>query len=385
MNNKAAYTHDEFRRLMRRAQNASAISRGVTKDKEFALEIPAEVGIKLNNGCNLRSNHCFEWNESGYHQDFDVLGKRAELSIADLETILAFTSSSNASLYLWGGEPLMHSKFEEIASVIGKEQRWTTICTNGILIERRMKDLIKISPNLALLISLEGLEEANDSVRVKGTFQRVLSGIDYALELKRSGVYQGAISLSLTLNDYVVDSLIEFVEFFDRRGVDSIYLVFPWFIPSDVAKEMDVFLGHALLDYLPTSGSGSWHSFTFHLSSEKLPDLRRQMSEIKSKAWRTHVRFHPELREEEVESFARGSTAPAEGKVACHAIRRRMDVLPNGDIVSCKFFPETRMGNLSASPPTEIWRNDKYTHFRNCLSDGLSPVCSKCTLLYTTG
>jgi radical SAM protein with 4Fe4S-binding SPASM domain len=385
MTNKLRHSPDGFRRLMRRARVASEISRGLENDRQFALDLPAEVGIKLNNGCNLRCSHCFEWNENGYHQSFDTAGKRAELSLDDLQTILDFTRSSNASLYLWGGEPLMHSKFAELTSLLANEQRWTTICTNGVLIEKRIEDLIRLSPDIALLVSLEGLEQANDHVRGKGTFNKVLSGIDLALAMRRSGSYRGAVSLSLTLNDHAVDTLTDFVEFFDRRGVDSIYLVFPWYVPPDVATEMDRFVHRALLDQLPMLGAGSWHSFTFHLSPEKIPVLHKQRNEIMNRSWNTHVRFHPQLTVDEVDAFVMGSSKPAEGKVACHAIRRRMDVLPNGDVVSCKFYPETRMGNLSTTSPLEIWKGEKYSHFRNCLADGLSPVCSKCTLLYTTG
>ena len=322
MQNKLLRKPEGFRRLMRRAQIASEVTQGLTSDSTFALDIPAEVGIKLNNGCNLRCTHCFEWNEDGYHQSYGATQKRAELPISEIRKILDFTRASDAPLYLWGGEPLMYSKFSELAQMLAEERRWTTICTNGILIEKRMEDLIKISQDLALLISLEGLEDANDLVRGHGTFKKVLSGIQRVMELREAGSYHGSISLSLTLNDHVVETLQDFVEFFDNLGIDSIYLVFPWFVPPSVANDMDQFANDALSVQLPIMGSASWHSFTFHLSPKKLPRLRSQMEQIMQRNWAGNVRFHPHLSLEEIESFVLGSSKPAERKETCHEIGR---------------------------------------------------------------
>jgi len=101
--------------------------------------------------------------------------------------------------------------------------------------------------------------------------------------------------------------------------------------------------------------------------------------------WNMRVRFHPALDASEVEDFVIGRPVPAEQKTRCMAITNRVDLLPSGDVVTCKFFPETRVGNLSSEPLEQIWHNARSIGFRQTLACGLSPVCSKCTLLYSTG
>ena len=84
--------------------------------------------------------------------------------------------------------------------------------------------------------------------------------------------------------------------------------------------------------------------------------------------------------------FIMGSDKPAQNKTACHAIQTRMDIFPNGDVVSCKFFPEFRMGNLKDEGLAGVWTGERFQQVRQTISQcGLMPVCAKCNLLYTRG
>jgi radical SAM protein with 4Fe4S-binding SPASM domain len=84
--------------------------------------------------------------------------------------------------------------------------------------------------------------------------------------------------------------------------------------------------------------------------------------------------------------FIAGSDKPALGRTRCNAIRARLDVFPNGDVVSCKFFPEFRVGNLKDQELNEVWRGRRFDEIRETVSTcGLMPVCAKCNLLYTRG
>ncbi|WP_237166247.1 radical SAM protein [Paenibacillus polymyxa] len=73
-----------------------------------------------------------------------------------------------------GGEPLYHSKFDQIANLLERDQRTTTICTNAILLEEKLDSLLKIGEGLVVLASLEGFEAENDAIRGRGTYKRWL-------------------------------------------------------------------------------------------------------------------------------------------------------------------------------------------------------------------
>ncbi|KAF6595064.1 radical SAM protein, partial [Paenibacillus sp. EKM208P] len=77
--------------------------------------------------------------------------------------LLVFTHEKKSKVYLWGGEPLYHSKFDQIANLLERDQRTTTICTNAILMEEKLDSLLKIGEGLVVLASLEGFEAENDA------------------------------------------------------------------------------------------------------------------------------------------------------------------------------------------------------------------------------
>lgn len=383
----SALDRHAFDRLKQSIRNKAESSRGLRRDPAYALATPEEIGIKLNNRCNLRCTHCFEWNEDGYHHDMIHSTVRDEVPIDLFKRILDETRGKSSKLFLWGGEPLIYSRFSEMAELIANDTRWTTICTNAITTERRYDDLVKMSANLEYLASLEGFEQENDAIRGKGTYAKVVSSIDLLLESKRRGEYRGEVAVQLTINDSMVPRLYEFVEHFERVGVDSVHLTFPWYISEDTAGEMDRYVGEHFPWAMPkvSISKASWHSFTYHLSEQHHQALLDEMARVVGRVWNTRVRFKPALENDEVLDFMRGTSRPGQRRSQCLAITNRIDILPNGDVSSCKFFPEFSMGNLKQASLDEVWHNQRFGEVRTILACGLMPACSKCVLLYLNG
>jgi radical SAM protein with 4Fe4S-binding SPASM domain len=46
-----------------------------------------------------------------------------------------------------------------------------------------------------------------------------------------------------------------------------------------------------------------------------------------------------------------------------------MDVFPNGDVISCKFFPEFHVGNLKEKELHEVWHGDRFNQVRRRFHD----------------
>ena len=67
------------------------------------------------------------------------------------------------------------------------------------------------------------------------------------------------------------------------------------------------------------------------------------------------------------------------------SIANRMDVLADGSVSSCKLYPEFSVGNLYKEGVMEIWQGEKFRRVREILAQGLTPICSKCVLLYLHG
>ena len=142
--------------------------------------------------CNLMCSHCF------YH---DSLNKRMnELS---LEEIDAFTKTMDPllNLVLTGGEPYLRHDLDQIARIFYENTRTPiiTIPSNGWYLDKmseQIRNMMKWCPELILnqLISIDGLKEDHDAIRMKGlnkgkgakgSFDKALDAIKLIKELQK--------------------------------------------------------------------------------------------------------------------------------------------------------------------------------------------------------
>ena len=133
-------------------------------------------------------------------------------------------------------------------------------------------------------------------------------------------------------------------------------------------------------------GSGSWHSFTFGLDPSAISNLRSDLARIDNADWRTKVRYNPEVDDASLEGFLAGSDQPASGRTRCLAINSRLDVLPSGEAITCKLWPELAVGRIDTSGVADVWHGPQLEDLRQTVEQhGLMPICSKCPVLYTRG
>ncbi len=116
-----------------------------------------------------------------------------------------------------GGEPLIHKEMPEIVKGIVARKKFVYLCTNALLLKKRLKDYTP-SPYLTFSIHLDGLEEEHDrAVDQKGTFK-------IAVEAVRLAVAKGfRVTVNATLfNNAKPKEMAEFFDFVMTLGVESI-------------------------------------------------------------------------------------------------------------------------------------------------------------------
>lgn len=378
---------ESFNRIKRTALNMGKVSKLSYDDSTYATDLPEEIGIQLTNRCNLCCKHCFEWSEDhkGYNRNYDAKTIGKELPIEIIEKVLRETDKIKSNLFLWGGEPLVYKKWEELIALLEKYKRWTVLCTNGINITEKIDSILKISENLAILTSIEGFEDANDKIRGKGSFQNAMDGINTILNLQKEGIYLGKQSVHCTINNYNVFRLFEFVEYMESLGIDTLYICFPWYITKTLANKMDMYYKNNFPLQYQKDKTNSWYSFGFHIAEENINVLLEQMEKINKRSWNIRVRYQPGIEICEAEAFARGENIVVQKKHQCLAMRDRIDILTTGEVSSCKLFNEFTVGNLQNESLAEIWHGEKYEKFRVTVDKELMPICSRCILLYLNG
>jgi radical SAM protein with 4Fe4S-binding SPASM domain len=378
----------EFADIKHTVSLRSRARRSLLADPGYAAPLPQEVSLQLTYRCNLRCSHCYQWNEQGFFRDFSPQRQKAELDMEIVESVLRVTAPMRSKLFLWGGEPLMHTKFAEVAELLERYPRTVNMCTNGLLFKRKLDDMLRIGENLNLLVSLDGLGKDHEALRGKNTFKRTMENIQMMLDLQREGRFKGELSLSCMVSHVTVGKMYEFMEWAEGLGVNTVYFQFPWYISPEVAGHMDEVYEKSFAWLKPATHTNkpTWHSYTYQLPPEYLPVLRESMSRLADRPWRVRVRYQPQLEADELDDFIRGTSRPAQGRSRCLAVSNRLEVHADGNVSSCKFFPEFVVGNLYQTPIAELWQSKSFREVRSILSaNGMMPVCSKCILLYLNG
>ncbi|MEJ2092237.1 MAG: SPASM domain-containing protein [Syntrophobacterales bacterium] len=255
------------------------------------------------------------------------------------------------------------------------------------LIEERLDSICRISPNLAILVSIDGLGRHHDAIRGRGTFNRIVKNINLLLALHKKGIYKGRVSVNCVINKHVVGHLYDFVSYFEMMEIDTVYLCFPWYIPERICKSMDKFV-QSNFPWLKLDSEvrkPSWYSYSYHLESEYLDILKSEINRLLSREWNIRIRLQPAIETNEIDDFISGTELTAQNRSQCFAISNRMDILADGQISSCKLFPEFSIGDLYSNGVVDLWNNKMFRDFRRVISKGLMPVCSKCVLLYLSG
>src|ERR1700733_1568125 len=121
----------------------------------------------VHENCNCRCVMCDIWQRKG-NREIDVEWlERQRSSIQKLGV---------KHVVLTGGEPLLHSRFDDLCVLLKKFGIRITLLTTGLLLAKRPELVAKSVDEV--IVSLDGPEEVHDQVRrVKGAFGLVLDGI----------------------------------------------------------------------------------------------------------------------------------------------------------------------------------------------------------------
>ncbi|WP_159886788.1 radical SAM/SPASM domain-containing protein [Paenibacillus puerhi] len=390
MQPKSSVVIDEkaFDIMKRTMRNMAVPYRERVKNPKYRTPVPESIGIKLTNRCNLRCIHCFQWNEDGYHHAMDKEEQNKDIDLDVFRRIMEETSEAKSRLYLWGGEPMFHKQFDQILEMLAADRREMTICSNGLLLDKYLDDIVKISPGLELLIAVEGLEAEHDFIRGKGTFAKTMQQIERLVELREQGIYKGRISVHSVINDSMIPKLYELLEYFESLNLDLVILCFPWYISKETSVQMDSYFTEKFswLRKLDESQINSWHAFKYQMNPEHVDSLIGALQRINDRVWNIRVRYQPGLDYDEIQQFVRGEAMTSRCATTCMALSTRLDVLPTGEVTACKFFSEFTVGNLKEQGLQEIWDSEKYDRIREIINvEGLTPACSKCSVLYLHG
>jgi MoaA/NifB/PqqE/SkfB family radical SAM enzyme len=168
---------------------------------------PAFCCMNISSVCMLRCKMCFLWQKKSDKtpQGLEV-GKWKDyiVSLKDL-------TSEPIDLNYSGAEPLADERTMPLINFSVKQGFYTTLCTNGFLIDKVMANKIADSGLNKIIISLDGIkEQTHDYLRgVQGCYRRVMKAIDFLNESSGGKLRMGIQTIILEKN---LDEIIRLLE-----------------------------------------------------------------------------------------------------------------------------------------------------------------------------
>jgi radical SAM protein with 4Fe4S-binding SPASM domain len=125
--------------------------------------------LQLTDRCNLRCRHCYIG-----------AGHAQELSLDQVRAVLRqFEEMQGLRVLLTGGEPLLHSRFDEINALLPGLALHSVLFTNGALLTPARLKSLQVHE---VQVSVDGMQAAHDTLRGRGSWELALRGLRLAVE-----------------------------------------------------------------------------------------------------------------------------------------------------------------------------------------------------------
>ena len=177
-----------FTNFMSNASLKGSIKQEETREK-YNCNAPWAILLDPTSACNLRCTGCWA----------AEYGHKLNLSFETIDSIIRQGKEIGCYMYIYtGGEPLVRKADLIKICELHPECQFLSF-TNGTLIDEAFcQELLRVK-NFVPAISLEGFEEANDSRRGEGVYQKVMRAMTL---LKQNGLPFG-LSVCYTSRNYL--------------------------------------------------------------------------------------------------------------------------------------------------------------------------------------
>ncbi len=192
--------------------------------EKYKCNIPWAILLDPTSACNLHCTGCWA----------AEYGSKLNLTYEEIDDIIRQGKELGIYMYIYtGGEPMVRKK--DIIRLCEKHNDCIFLCfTNGTLIDEEFADEMLRVKNFVPAISLEGFEEATDSRRGEGVYNRVIKTLQL---LHKKKLFYG-ISACYTSRNYDSITSTQFLDKLIEMGVFFIW----YFHYMPVGNDADVSL-----------------------------------------------------------------------------------------------------------------------------------------------
>lgn len=352
---------------------------GANKDYRYgtgkALKPPIQISLRITNVCNHKCDVCGQYGRRGYMKNKNSKHLFKTLPVEKYKELVDQVAHYKPIFYVTGGEAFLYPGFVELMNYIKKKGCILSVVTNGVLLEKYAEEIVKNSWDM-ILVSFDGPKEIHDKCRnLKGAYDAVVKGILKINEVKKKyGKVKPFVLTSTTISSVNAGVLDKTFEIGKKLNPDIVIIYLSWFTSEEIAKKQTRILQEKL-GITPFT----WRSYVKNFTEEEAKLFRKSISEIKKKKWPFEYMVIPNIKDKDIAKYYLNSSEMF-GYAKCVAPFIMVDIMPNGDVTTCRDFIDVKVGNITEKPILDIWNDEEFVKFRKLLIEnrGLLPQCSRC-------
>ncbi len=333
-----------------------------------------QVDMKITNACNLRCEMCGQWGESGWHLTHPTEFIKEIVPLDRYKQMVDEISSFKPWIYIWGGEPFLYPDLLPLLRYMKMKDLVISIVTNGTKLMKHAEDLVEIGCDI-LMVSIDGPRDTHDKVRgAKGTFDKILAGLNVIQEEKKKhSSFKPYMIILATVSKDNAHNLDEVFQIAEDIHIDGLVAYYAWFQTEESCGRHETIMQEKL-DTKPISPRG----WIWNYDQIDTDALVHSVKRIKSRKWTFPYLFAPQLEYEDIPRYYR-EHGNLFGYRKCVNPWTIIEIMPNGDVATCRDYPDYVVGNIKEDNILNIWNNERYRKFRTVLKkEGIFPICSRC-------
>ena len=359
-------------------------------ETEKNCELPVSVALHLTEACNLRCKMCYEWGTTGSLSTAESKKKPQTLEFDLIRDLVQALSPRTPFYSLFGGEPLLYPRLEELILLIKDAGSYIDTPTNGTLLAKNADLLVKTGFD-SIRVSIDGPKQANDGQRGRGSYDRAMAGIESLYQKREAaGSSTPAISIIYTVtpdNHDVIEQF--FLDDIDLRYINGATIQTQNF----VTQEMGDAYGRMLESEFKITSSRHWRGFVRSVddfSGMDIKEMTRQINKVQrayKEMGKRVLALPPTMSAENLDAYYKADWGGMTDVYrTCMAPWSAVDITAAGDVAPCHTWYDLVLGNLHTRSFEDIWNGEAYSKFRaHMKKNGLMPICSGCCILYLIG
>ncbi|UUX92263.1 radical SAM protein [Methanoplanus endosymbiosus] len=333
------------------------------------------VRIYATNICNANCVMCDIGTASKKGIDKLRVDTENEIPISTIEKLLEspLLKENKMKFSLGMVEPLIHRDIGKIVGLISSKGHSVAVITNGILLERKAKELIENNVDY-VMVSIDGTEHIHDKIRGrKGIYRKAINGIKRLHEIQPNM----KVVINCCISNLNYGGLYDLIKGIENEKLNvEVRFQHLYFVSKKMADNHNSTVEDYRLKQTQSSiGEESIATdIDFYVLSQQIKKIKRiKLNYISS------IRFRPPYTEPiELSNYYNLSGQPLEGLDKCFFPYNQVSIKTNGDVVFHTRCYNYVIGNMLEKDINDIFNGNDANIFREILKKNKYCFCA-CT------